>query len=106
MYKILFKSEGQTEEYLSTDFGEVTDKVIEIKMKHHLWFVRGMYENREDGTAFFDVDLCDKRSEILISKNNLPLGYKRVSVLMCKLPLMLRWLIFRLLLKDCKRRNS
>lgn len=76
MYKIVFKSEDQTEEYLSTDFGEVTDKILELKMKHHLWFVRGMYEGRENGTAFFDVDLCDKRSEILISKNDQPLDTK------------------------------
>ena len=88
MYKIVFKSGNQKEEHLSTDFGEVTDKILEIKIKHQLWFVRGMYESREDGTVFFDVDLCDKRSEVVISKNDLPLDIRGsrflcVSYLLC-----------------------
>ena len=82
MYKIVFKSRSLTEEYTSTDFGEITDKVLDLKMRHHLWFVRGMYEEREDGTVFFDVDLCDKRSELLVSKNDQPLD-TRGSQFLC-----------------------
>ena len=51
MYRIVFKSKGQIEEYLSTDFGEVTDKILELKMKHYLWFVRGMCEEKEGSTT-------------------------------------------------------
>lgn len=75
MYRIVFKSKGQIEEYLSTDFGEVTDKILELKMKHYLWFVRGMCEEKEGSTIFFDTD-CHMRSEIQISKDNRPLDAK------------------------------
>ena len=73
MYKIVYRIKGLTKEFESGDFGDITDKLLELKMKHHLWFVRGMHEEKENRTVFFDSDLLSKRSEVMISKNDEPL---------------------------------
>jgi hypothetical protein len=90
MYKIVFKTRDTTEEFNSTDFGEITNKILEIKNKYPLWFVRGMYKETEQGTVFMDADLDDSQSLVAVSKDNQPLDtsgshFLCVSYLLCSI---------------------